>query len=792
MSKKKSFAILSVIILITSICETAEAKSVYATTDLIDAGTSGPYGMRAGQLRYANIANRDVGVIHAASMREVSTTLAYSSYIFTTEDIVLFSYEDGTRVEVYDSDGNPVPVEPNVLDKGEHAYVNTSTGVYIVAGSNKFAVLTGDATTNGVSGYYAMDADGRGASKEFYTYVPYLYGHCEFIVFAYENGTTVTVQEEVANGVYVDIASFSLDKGKHWANSGLSAKYLHITADRLVSALTSYDQSYFVPSANGTWSGTGFYTYLSDIAGWPEDLTVIAYNDDTFVSVKDSDTQELIWEGTLDSGKAHVESYPGGANRYFTITSGKPVTVSVQPWIACTSDYYQGVFIPDIGGTGVGTDLIGSTLNGGYLYILAHLDNTRADVYDANSGAWQASYTLNMGQAVNANPGNGLWRIISNRDISAHSGCGYAATADFAPLAFNKGPLTLEKVDDVNDGDCVVPDANITYTIDYNYPCVEGNCPDINDVNIIDELPEGVDFMSSEPGPNEIIDCNKIIWKIGTLRPGDANRITLKVRVKCVEPGSTITNYCEIKSGDRVLKSAYEETSICANYLVVEDFERYANTAAMRKCVESPHEYDECKSCERYPVWSNSQWCCRRWQLIITTLHRRNMQMPVLLPLGQIVLDLAPTGDYKDVKALSLWFHGIGVPDFRGSYTGSDPYTLNGDGSGIDNTKYDVFYFVYTEKTPTAVTGQVEARVVSIENTDPSAMAGVMIRDSLDPCSVFAATVVTPDKRCFLIARTNTTPTSAAIGTVSGITMPHWVRIQRTGTPYGVYRQACK
>ena len=168
--------------------------------------------------------------------------------------------------------------------------------------------------------------------------------------------------------------------------------------------------------------------------------------------------------------------------------------------------------------------------------------------------------------------------------------------------------------------------------------------------------------------------------------------------------------------------------------------------------------------------------------MIITTLHCRTVQRPMLIPMGQIVLNLAPTGDSKDVKALSLWFHGIGNPDFRGTYTGADPYTLNGDGSGFYNTKYDIFYFLHSEKAE-LLPGWSKRGWTSIENTNSSAMAGVMIRDSLDPSCVFAAAVVTPDNRLIFMARTNTSPTASAIGTVSGITIPHWVRIYRTGTP---------
>jgi hypothetical protein len=156
-----------------------------------------------------------------------TSALEYESYIFTTEDVIFFSYENSTQVQIYNSEGQLVwPEGPDIiLAKGQHAWADFGNinQVYKVCGSKKFAVLTGDPATNGVSGYYAMDANGLGTCKELYTYVPVLYdpryvGHQFFIVFAYQNNTQVTVQKDIGNGVYENVVDpFFLDKGEHWA-----------------------------------------------------------------------------------------------------------------------------------------------------------------------------------------------------------------------------------------------------------------------------------------------------------------------------------------------------------------------------------------------------------------------------------------------------------------------------------------------------------------------------------------------------------------------------------------------
>ena len=120
--------------------------------------------------------------------------------------------------------------------------------------------------------------------------------------------------------------------------------------------------------------------------------------------------------------------------------------------------------------------------------------------------------------------------------------------------------VELTKVDNIND--CVGPGDEINYRIDYNYPAGP-NLPDINDVNIIDYLPEEVDFNDAS-GPNCVQpDSNTVVWRIGTLHPGDFGSVTLKVNVKCAEPGSTIRNRCELKSGEQILAMAYEGTPVC-------------------------------------------------------------------------------------------------------------------------------------------------------------------------------------------------------------------------------------
>jgi len=114
------------------------------------------------------------------------------------------------------------------------------------------------------------------------------------------------------------------------------------------------------------------------------------------------------------------------------------------------------------------------------------------------------------------------------------------------------GQLALTKIDDVNYGDLVLPDANIIYTINYGNPVTAPNNPiyvgTVNDVNIIDYLPEEANFIfASEPNMTYDSISHTVTWQIGTLSAGETDSVTLTVRVNgLAEPLGSITNVCVI------------------------------------------------------------------------------------------------------------------------------------------------------------------------------------------------------------------------------------------------------
>jgi hypothetical protein len=173
-----------------------------------------------------------------------------------------------------------------------------------------------------------------------------------------------------------------------------------------------------------------------------------------------------------------------------------------------------------------------------------------------------------------------------------------------------------------------------------------------------------------------------------------------------------------------------------------------------------------------------------------TIVHGGNQSMPIVYDnnkqgyskYSEVELTLTDQRDWtaEGVEELSIWFRGspASVGSFVEAPTGT--YTMTAGGSDIWNAA-DEFHYAF--KTLAGV-GTIQAQVLSVDNTDGWAKAGVMIRETLDPGSKFAAVYITPDNGCRFQARINadtdaTSDTSVVTTEQTAVTAPYWVKIER-------------
>jgi hypothetical protein len=180
-----------------------------------------------------------------------------------------------------------------------------------------------------------------------------------------------------------------------------------------------------------------------------------------------------------------------------------------------------------------------------------------------------------------------------------------------------------------------------------------------------------------------------------------------------------------------------------------------------------------------------------------TIVHGDNQSMPIAYDnnkqgyskYSEVELMLSAIRDWtaEGVAELSIWFRGnpASVGSFIEGPVGT--YTMTASGADIWNVA-DEFHFAYKMLTGT---GSIVAKVESVDNTDPWAKVGVMIRETLDAGSKFAAVYITPANAngtatngCRFQARTDTdidatSDTGVATAEQTAIVAPYWVKLER-------------
>ncbi|MGB2864077.1 MAG: hypothetical protein WBC05_12175, partial [Sedimentisphaerales bacterium] len=156
---------------------------------------------------------------------------------------------------------------------------------------------------------------------------------------------------------------------------------------------------------------------------------------------------------------------------------------------------------------------------------------------------------------------------------------------------------------------------------------------------------------------------------------------------------------------------------------------------------------------------------------------------------SEVELTLNAVRDWtaEGVAELSIWFRGnpASVGSFVEGPVGT--YTMTASGADIWNTA-DEFHFASKILTGP---GSIVARVESVEQTDNWAKAGVMIRETLDAGSKFAAVYITPTNAdgtatngCRFQARIDTdasadSDSGVATTEQTAIVAPYWVKLER-------------
>ena len=375
----------------------------------------------------------------AANQQSVDS---FETTIFTYADIVIFSYFDDTIIKIYDGSRNLLEIDTLIADTYHRS--TYSGGVYHIVGSKSFTVLIGDPITNYVNGYFAVDQAGRGVSTKLNTWMMNTYGYSsDFIIFGYEDNTGFTVRNL---GTGALIAAGTLNEGEHYsfANSGSIPVNtpLQVTGTKPVSALSYSDQDYYIPSANGYFTGNLFYGYSGIVGGWANSITVVSYSDNNDVVVTRSSTGDTLETYTLMAGQVHA--YNVNDTTWWKVESSGKVAVANIPYGVWSGGYAYMARSIDETGIGAGKLFYVPTCQS-EIHVFSFEQNnpvkiTRLGTYDTYpypSPTVIYEDTLEAGEfySFTSDYGSYVYKIESAGNVSAVQS-NYGFGADFMPLSF--------------------------------------------------------------------------------------------------------------------------------------------------------------------------------------------------------------------------------------------------------------------------------------------------------------------------------------------------------------------
>jgi dextranase len=140
--------------------------------------------------------------------------------------------------------------------------------------------------------------------------------------------------------------------------------------------------------------------------------------------------------------------------------------------------------------------------------------------------------------------------------------------------------------------------------------------------------------------------------------------------------------------------------------------------------------------------------------------------------------------DFNNLALPSPWVtQDIGSVGLSGNAScGSGMFTVAGSGADIESTA-DAFRYVYQTSSSNC---EVHAQVAGMQNTDPWAKAGVMIRESTAAGAVNATVEITSGNGVEFQQRTRTGGRTTST-VISSVTAPEWVRLVRSGNNFSAY-----
>jgi hypothetical protein len=242
-------------------------------------------------------------------------------YNWGGEKFIVFSYTNGTSVVVTDLT-NGDTLLTTTLDDGQRAELtSTAWGKWLkVEASNQVSVLS-----YGDQEYNVPARTGPFVGTDFYTWVGFIGDwQNDLNIVAWHDATNYLVTSMDTGDT---LASGMLNNTEIGCIQTIQDQYVRVTTDKKVSVSVAPYLSWsgsgyarFSTMRDSTGFGAGNY-FVFPVNGAGDNVHVVSFKDNNFITVTDLDENTDLWSGTLNAGQDHATTISGFATRIKVVSS---------------------------------------------------------------------------------------------------------------------------------------------------------------------------------------------------------------------------------------------------------------------------------------------------------------------------------------------------------------------------------------------------------------------------------------------------------------------------------------
>lgn len=376
----------------------------------------------------------------------------FMTFAYTYGDIVIFSFKDDNHCKIIDSEGGVVAEDTLMLDEYLFAQ-DIPWGVYLVTASEPVSVLSGDPWGQGLGCWYAVDEESKPLGTKLLSVGPKTApsgNDACMVVFAYHDNTHVIVRNLDNEQI---IFEGDLDSAEYWIqdHGDVPPVFYSVEATYPVSTMTACGvNGMYIPSFNGTFTGTDFMAYQHSWGGTPQDCQIISWNDNTTVTMHALDDPGLVFREEFCAEKGDVKMFNIPVREAVYIRSDKPISLSQTEWWSFGLDktyicaFYMARGI-DPDGLGLGKEFylpieVTYEDSPSRLHVIAFKDNTHVTVTRTPKNSSDELFVwkgfLNQGECYRSTNGEvpAVFHVVSDKDMVAIGSCKDRQGSDFLPV----------------------------------------------------------------------------------------------------------------------------------------------------------------------------------------------------------------------------------------------------------------------------------------------------------------------------------------------------------------------